>query len=608
MFGETSLLKSGVATASIVCDGSEATLLCIEGSFLESLFTSQPQLPGRFFAFLAQYQARRLSDLTKLMSKDKHEVAGQNFAKVSINDIFSNPVRRRATRRRNSVRNSTRNSARNSARNSLRRPDLPRQAYMGIFRKYMTRTAEEEPEQRDSFAMSLAMFEFFMDVQDFKSEPDAKVLPEMAKKIFDNFVEEKGTMALSCFSAADREALATKLSNLLSSPVAEARKTFDAAQEAAVGAIEKQCFSGFLASEHFAYILELKAKEGVVPGLPDFRLIRVLGQGGFGQVLEVVKRDCGKHYAMKVMHKEMMRRCLGSSWRKKIALEKELMASLNHPFLVNLAYAFQNTEFLILVMDLVIAGDLSEFVLTKKRLTSDQTRFVIMETVCVMAYCHTQNVLYRDMKPENLLIDEHGHIRMIDMGLAARISKKQPKRRSRVGTDCYMAPEVRHAKERKEPYGTSCDWYTIGVLTYEFSAGTVPFAKPEVESPVYRPHDFKDAEAENFVRGLLDQDHTTRLGCGPSGTGEILDHAYWRGIEWELVPLKKFESPCKGLKGPPKRKKEKENQAVQIANDISEAEREEPDSEYNVSNGVFVSPTAVSEEYMENMCQCGSSV
>ena len=271
-------------------------------------------------------------------------------------------------------------------------------------------------------------------------------------------------------------------------------------------------------------------------------------------------------------------------------------------------YAFQNPEFLILVMDLVIAGDLSEFVLTKKRLTSDQTRFVIMETVCVMAYCHTQNVLYRDMKPENLLIDEHGHIRMIDMGLAARISKKQPKRRSRVGTDCYMAPEVRHAKERKEPYGTSCDWYTIGVLTYEFSAGTVPFAKPEVESPVYRPHDFKDAEAENFVRGLLDQDHTTRLGCGPSGTGEILDHAYWRGIEWELVPLKKFESPCKNIKAPAKRKKDKENLAVQIANDISEAEREEPDSEYNVSNWDFVSPTAVIEEYMENMYQCVSAI
>ena len=78
-----------------------------------------------------------------------------------------------------------------------------------------------------------------------------------------------------------------------------------------------------------------------------------------------------------------------------------------------------------LVMDLVPAGDLSEFVLTKKRLTPDQVRFVVMEVVCVIAYCHANMVLYRDMKPENLLIDEQGHVRMIDMGLAARVSKKQ---------------------------------------------------------------------------------------------------------------------------------------------------------------------------------------
>jgi len=322
----------------------------------------------------------------------------------------------------------------------------------------------------------------------------------------------------------------------------------------------------------------------------------------------VIKRDCGKHYAMKVMHKEMMRRSLGSSWRKKIQLEKDLMASLNHPFLVNLSYAFQNTEFLVLVMDLVPAGDLSEFVLTKKRLTSDQVRFVVMEVVCVIGYCHQEMVLYRDLKPENLLIDENGHVRMIDMGLAARISKKQPKRRSRVGTDCYMAPEVRWAKDRKEPYGLSCDWYTVGVLTYEFSAGNVPYAHPEEENPHYRSHEFKDKDCEDFVKRLLDQDHRSRLGCGPDGISEILDHKYWRGIEWDLVPLKKFESPCKNIKGPPKRKKEKENLAVQIATDMSEAEREEPDQEYNVANWDFVSSTAVVEEYMENMYQAVSAI
>jgi len=510
------------------------------------------------------------------MSKDKHEVAGQNLSKVAIVDIFSNP------------------------------------AYMGIFRKFMTRTADEEPENRDKYAMSLAMFEFFMDVQDYKSEPSPDVLRDMGAKIFDNFFLSGGPMALACFNDKDRNDVKREIATFAAdkaASAANARRVFDGAQRQAVKSIEEHCYAAFLASEHFAYILELKAKEGIVPGLPDFRLTRVLGQGGFGQVLEVIKRDCGKHYAMKVMHKEMMRRCLGSSWRKKIALEKDLMASLNHPFLVNLAYAFQNTEFLVLVMDLVPAGDLSEYVLTKKRLTSDQVRFVIMETVCVMYYCHTQQVLYRDLKPENLLIDADGHIRLIDMGLAARITKKTPTRRSRVGTDCYMAPEVRWAKERRQPYGLSCDWYTIGVLTYEFSAGTVPFAHPEDDDPTYRELDFGDKHCESFVKGLLNQDHTTRLGC-VEGTGinAILEHPYWRGIEWDLVPLKKFESPCKGLKGPPKKKKDKENQAVQIATDMSEAEREEPDQEYNVASWDHVSPTAVIEEYMENMYQCVSSI
>lgn len=104
------------------------------------------------------------------------------------------------------------------------------------------------------------------------------------------------------------------------------------------------------------------------------------------------------------------------------------------------------------------------------------------------------------------------------------------------------------------------------------------------------------------------QDHRTRLGCGPAGPQEIFDHPYWRGIEWDLVPLKKFDSPCRGLKGPRKQKKEGEKKAEQIAADISEAEAEGGDSEYAVGNWDFVSPSAIIEEYMENIYLCVSSI
>ena len=175
-------------------------------------------------------------------------------------------------------------------------------------------------------------------------------------------------------------------------------------------------------------------------------------------------------------------------------MEQQLLSLLNHAFMVNLYYAFQNPEFLILVMDLVPSGDLSEFVLTKKRLTPEQVRWAIMEVVEVMGYIHGCRIMYRDLKPENLLVDEVGHVRLIDMGLAARYGDKNPTRTSRVGTDCYMAPEVRWAKDRRQPYGLTCDWYTVGVLTYEFSAGKVPYEHPEDTNPVYREHDFKDRQ------------------------------------------------------------------------------------------------------------------
>lgn len=338
----------------------------------------------------------------------------------------------------------------------------------------------------------------------------------------------------------------------------------------------------------------------------------MLGEGGFGQVIEVVKRDCGVRYAMKVMMKESMKQNLGSSWRKKIALEQHLLAILSHPFMVNLKYAFQNIEFLCLVMDLVPSGDLSEFVLTSKRLTAEQSRWATMETVEVLSYMHDQKILYRDLKPENLLVDEEGHVRLIDMGLAIRWTGDKPRRSSRVGTDCYMAPEVRWARKQNQAYGTSCDWYTVGVLLYEFSNGALPFTKRDTYNPVYREGTWPSAECKSLCEGLLVQNWRNRIGCGPTGADEIKAHPYFAGVDWDIVTACKIPSPLKGVKGVPKRKKDKEVQAQRTAGHIAEADNKEADPVRqqvdNVDTWDFVATTAITEEYMESMYQAVSSI
>ena len=238
---------------------------------------------------------------------------------------------------------------------------------------------------------------------------------------------------------------------------------------------------------------------------------------------------------MKVMQKEAMKQALGITWRKKIAMEANLLGALQHPFMVNLKYAFQNTEFLCLVMDLVASGDLSEFVLTPRRLTAEQSRWAIMETVEVISYMHGHKILYRDLKPENLLVDDEGHVRLIDMGLAVKWQGDKPRRTSRVGTDCYMAPEVRWARKLREAYGVSVDWYTVGVLLYEFSNGALPYTQRDTPQPVYRPGNFPSPECKDFCESLLSQDWRIRLGCKAAGSDEIKDHDYFKGIDWDIV-------------------------------------------------------------------------
>lgn len=205
--------------------------------------------------------------------------------------------------------------------------------------------------------------------------------------------------------------------------------------------------SAFLSSQYYDYVLSLKMKESEALSVDHFKTSRLLGEGCFGQVLEVVKRDCGKRYAMKVMQKKQLIEAYGEDdWEKLVLVERTLLASLHHPLLINLAYAFQNIDYLIFVTDVSYGGDLEDYGVVgeaSERLTSTQVRFVGLEVAAVLIYLQSQRVLFRDLKPANLLLDEGGHIRLIDFGLARQGKPgRDPLSNEECGSGVYMAPEV----------------------------------------------------------------------------------------------------------------------------------------------------------------------
>ena len=165
------------------------------------------------------------------------------------------------------------------------------------------------------------------------------------------------------------------------------RHIFDVPVKVCMKMVEESCLPNFLQSGHYQYVLDLKSKELVIPTMDYFKITRTLGEGAFGQVLEVIKRDCGKRYAMKVMQKKQLIEAYGEDdWEKLVLVERTLLASLHHPLLINLAYAFQvgesghasspallpaysppfssprqNIDYLIFITDVSYGGDLEDY-------------------------------------------------------------------------------------------------------------------------------------------------------------------------------------------------------------------------------------------------------
>jgi serine/threonine protein kinase len=200
----------------------------------------------------------------------------------------------------------------------------------------------------------------------------------------------------------------------------------------------------------------------------EFAIVRVLGIGGFGKVYLVEHLSTERKYAMKVLKKEVLRQT------KQIVHtinERQILSKNASPFLVRLHYAFQTPDRLFMVMDFAAGGELFMHIREHNYLTEERTRFYAAELLVALDWLHSRGAIYRDLKPENVLLDAEGHIKLSDFGLSKLGIKMDQAAFSICGTPEYMAPEVL----RGEGHNKAADYWSLGALLYVMLGGSPPF-------------------------------------------------------------------------------------------------------------------------------------
>ncbi|KAL5697331.1 non-specific serine/threonine protein kinase [Ranunculus cassubicifolius] len=312
-------------------------------------------------------------------------------------------------------------------------------------------------------------------------------------------------------------------------------------------------------------------------GADDFELLTMIGKGAFGEVRICREKSTSHVYAMKKLKKsEMLRR----GQVEHVKAERNLLAEVDSNCIVKLYCSFQDEEFLYLIMEYLPGGDMMTLLMRKDTLTEDEARFYVGETVLAIESIHKHNYIHRDIKPDNLLLDKFGHMKLSDFGLCKPLDcstlheqdfsvrnnlsgplqsngrPPMPKRTqqeqlqnwqrnrrmlaySTVGTPDYIAPEVL----LKKGYGMECDWWSLGAIMYEMLVGYPPFYSDEPMSTCRKivnwrthlkfPEEAKlSKEAKDLISKLL---CNVEQRLGTKGAYEIKTHPWFNGVQWDRL-------------------------------------------------------------------------
>ena len=276
--------------------------------------------------------------------------------------------------------------------------------------------------------------------------------------------------------------------------------------------------------------------------LNDFNMLKVLGRGSFGKVMLVQKKDTKNLYAMKSLRKDAL---LEREQIEHTKTEKMIMQHINHPFLVSLEWAFTTPGKIYFVMGFMKGGELFFHLKESRKFSEERARFYAAQIALGLGHLHSRNIVYRDMKPENILMDEFGNVYLTDFGMA-KMLPEGGSTASFVGTPEYLAPEIIACTG----HNIMADWWSFGILLYEMMVGIPPFYNQNIQL-MYELIQHSDLrfpqrnplsrEAQDIITKLLERDPSRRLGT--RGVEEVKSHPFFEGINWTLLEQKKLATP-----------------------------------------------------------------